>query len=147
MPHIKNKTSKPINSTEVDQLKERLARSMADYVNLEKRIERDKDLIATLATSSIISQMVQVLDNFYLAQSHLNDAGLKMAIDQFISILKNFGLEEINPQDQLFNPQTMECIKIDQGKDNHVLIVSKKGYSLNGQIIRPAQVIVGKKAN
>ena len=147
MPQTKPKNSKPTNSPEIDQLKERLARSMADYVNLEKRIERDKDLIATLATSSIISQMVQVLDNFYLAQSHLNDSGLKMAIDQFVSVLKNFGLEEINPENLSFDPQTMECIKIDEGKDNHVLTVSKKGYSLNGQVIRPAQVIVGKKSN
>ena len=43
----------------------------------------------------LLSKMIEVLDDFYLAQKHLNDPGLKMAIDKFISVLKTEGLEEI----------------------------------------------------
>jgi molecular chaperone GrpE (heat shock protein) len=135
------------NNTEllekITSLEERLARSLADYSNLEKRIDSQRQLFITLATTSILSKMVEVLDNFYLAQKHLNDPGLKMAIDKFDSVLKTEGLEEINPLGLEFDPQSMECIETVEGKENFVIEVKKLGYKLNGHIIRPAQVSVG----
>lgn len=122
---------------------DKLARSLADYSNLEKRIESQRQLFVTLATTSILSKMVDVLDDFYLAQKHLNDDGLKMAIDKFNSVLKIEGLEEINPVGLEFDPQSMECIETTKGKENFVVDVKKLGYKLNGHILRPAQVSVG----
>ncbi len=123
---------------------DRLARSLADYSNLEKRIESQRQLFITLATTSILSKMVEVLDDFYLAQKHLNNPGLKMAIDKFNFVLKTEGLEEINPKDLEFDPKFMECIDVIEGKENFVVEVKKLGYKLNGHLIRPAQVSVGK---
>ena len=131
----------------ISSLEERLARSLADYSNLEKRIDSQRQLFVTLATTSILSKMVEVLDNFYLAQNHLNDPGLKMTIDKFDSVLKTEGLEEINPLGLEFNPQSMECIETVEGKENFVIEVKKLGYKLNGHIIRPAQVSVGKTSD
>lgn len=131
----------------ITELQEKLTRSIADYINLEKRVERDRDLIATLITTSITTQMIDVLDNFYLAQNHLKDSGLQMAIDKFKSVLQNFGLTEINPLKENFNPETMECIQVAEGKVDQVISVSKIGYSINNQTIRPAQVVVGKIIN
>jgi molecular chaperone GrpE (heat shock protein) len=82
-----------------------------------------------------------------LAQNHLNDPGLKMAIDKFDSVLKTEGLEEINPLGLEFDPQSMECIETVEGKENLVIEVKKLGYKLNGHIIRPAQVSVGKTSD
>ncbi|MFA6184848.1 MAG: nucleotide exchange factor GrpE [Candidatus Shapirobacteria bacterium] len=136
------------NNTEllekITSLEERLARSLADYSNLEKRIDSQRQLFITLATTSILSKMVEVLDNFYLAQNHLNDPGLKMAIDKFDSVLKTEGLEEINPLGLEFDPHSMECIETVEGKENFVIEVKKLGYKLNGHVVRPAQVSVGK---
>ena len=92
----------------ISELEQQLARSLADYSNLEKRIESQRQLFVTLATTSILTKMIDVLDNFNLAQNHLNDQGLKMAIDRFNSVLKSEGLTEINPQNLEFDPQTME---------------------------------------
>ncbi|MDD4135468.1 MAG: nucleotide exchange factor GrpE [Candidatus Shapirobacteria bacterium] len=131
----------------ITSLEERLARSLADYSNLEKRIDSQRQLFVTLATTSILSKMVEVLDNFYLAQNHLNDPGLKMAIDKFDSVLKTEGLEEINPLGLEFDPQSMECIETVEGKENFVIEVKKLGYKLNGHVIRPAQVSVGKTSD
>jgi molecular chaperone GrpE (heat shock protein) len=125
-------------------LSDKLARSLADYANLEKRIDSQRQLFVTLATTSILSKMVEVLDDFYLTQKHLNDPGLKMAIDKFNSVLKTEGLEEINPKDLEFDPKFMECIEAVDGKENFVIKVKKLGYKLNGHLIRPAQVSVGK---
>lgn len=131
-------------SKEITSLEEKLARSLADYSNLEKRIESQRQLFVTLATTSILTKMIDVLDNFYLAQKHLNDPGLKMAIDKFDSVLKTEGLEEINPNNLEFDPQFMECVEVVDGQTNFVVEVKKLGYKLNGHVIRPAQVSVGK---
>ena len=140
--NINIKTSELLDK--VNSLEDKLARSLADYSNLEKRIESQRQLFVTLATTSILSKMVEVLDDFYLAQKHLNDPGLKMAIDKFNSVLKIEGLEEINPQNLEFDPQSMECIAAVDGQENFVVEVKKLGYKLNGHCIRPAQVTVGK---
>jgi len=134
-------------STEVADLRDKLARSLADYSNLEKRIESQRQLFVTLATVSIVSKMVDVLDDLNLTQKHLQDQGLQMTITKFLNILKSEGLSEIEAQGKEFNPETMECIVTQEGAENQVLEVKKNGYTLNGQVIRPAQVIVGKKLN
>ena len=151
MPKDKKvKNTSPDNAElleKITSLEERLARSLADYSNLEKRIDSQRQLFITLATTSILSKMVEVLDNFYLAQNHLNDPGLKMAIDKFNAVLITEGLEEINPLDLEFDPQSMECIETVEGKENFVIEVKKLGYKLNGHVIRPAQVSVGKTSD
>ena len=145
---VKNTNPKNAELLEkIASLEDRLARSLADYSNLEKRIESQRQLFVTLATTSIISQMVDVLDNFNLAQNHLKDQGLQMAIDKFNSVLKTEGLEEINPINLEFDPQSMECIEVVDGHENFVVEVKKLGYKLNGHVIRPAQVSVGKTAD
>jgi molecular chaperone GrpE len=142
---MKKSSPKPNQSTEVSALKEKLARSLADYANLEKRIEAQRQMYVTLATVGIINKMVDVLDDLHLTYSHLQDAGLKITIDKFINVLTSEGLSEVKTEGE-FNPETMECIATAPGEDNQIITVQKKGYSLNGQLIRPAQVVVGKKS-
>lgn len=129
------------------ELQDKLMRSVADYINLEKRIERDKEFIAALATTSILTQMTDVLDNFDLALKHLADPGLKMAMDKFLNVLREHGLTELNPVGQVFNPETMECVDVAPGDPDKVISVQKTGYLLNGRSLRPAKVIVGRKQN
>jgi molecular chaperone GrpE len=140
---MKNKSPKISPSTEVQELKEKLVRSLADYANLEKRIEAQRQMYVTLATVNIVSKMIDVLDDLYLTNKHLQDTGLKITIDKFTNILSSEGLAEIKT-DTEFNPETMECIATAPGEDNQIISVEKRGYTLNGQVIRPSQVIVGK---
>ncbi len=140
---MKNKSPKLNTSSEVQELKEKLSRSLADYSNLEKRIESQRQMYVTLATVSIINKMIDVLDDLYLTYAHIEDAGLKITIDKFLSVLTSEGLSEVKT-DVEFNPETMECIATAPGDENCIVSVQKRGYYLNGQIIRPAQVIVGK---
>jgi molecular chaperone GrpE len=149
---VKTKKTNPgLNPTKIKELEEKnkvledkLNRSLADYSNLEKRIESQRQLFVTLATTAVIIKMIEVLDDFNLAYSHLQDAGLKIAIDKFITVLKSEGVEEVNPLNQNFDPNTMECVETCNGENNKVTVVHKLGYKLNSQVIRPAQVVVGK---
>ena len=129
---------------QIDILTDQLNRSLADYSNLEKRIESQRQFFVTLATTSIVTKMIEVLDDLNLSYKHLQDQGLKIAIDKFLSVLKSEGVEEIVTANQEFDPQIMECTEIVEGKNNFVISVKKPGYKLNGHVIRPSQVAVGK---
>lgn len=136
------KTKKP--DSQIISLTDQLARSRADYANLEKRIEAQRELYVNLATMSIVDKLIGVLDDFDLAQKHLNDHGLKIAIDKFKSVLKSHGVEEIDTEGKDFDPTSMDCVDVADGKQNIVISTRRKGYKLNSQVVRPAQVIVGK---
>ncbi|MGI5841008.1 MAG: nucleotide exchange factor GrpE [Patescibacteria group bacterium] len=150
----KGKTTKKVNSAklshleeQISELKEKLARSLADYSNLEKRIDSQKQLFVTLATTGILTKMVEVLDDFYLAQNHLGDPGLQMAIDKFLAVLKSEGLEEIDALGKEFDPKTMDCVDVTEGTQDYVVEIRKKGYLLNDHVLRPAHVVVGRETN
>lgn len=132
---------------QITDYKDKLARSLADYANLEKRIADQRQLIATLTVATIVNQLLTVLDDFYLAATHLKDPGLQMTIDKFVAVLRSQGVEEIDALNKNFDTASMDCISVKDGKQNIVLEVNKKGYTLNGTVIRPAQVIVGKQAD
>ena len=68
-----------------------------------------------------------------------------MTINKFLNVLKAEGLQEIDAQGLEFDPVKMEAVEVAEGKENIVLTVRKKGYILNNQVIRPAQVVVGQE--
>ncbi len=132
---------------QIAELKDRLARSLADYSNLEKRMDNQRQLFVALATAGILTKIVEVLDDLYLAQNHLNDPGLKMAIDKFVRILDAEGLQEVKALNNEFDPKTMDCVDVAKGPQDYVVEVRKRGYLINNHVLRPAQVVVGKETN
>lgn len=144
---VKNKTPSPKTTDlemKISSLTDQLARSLADYSNLEKRIETQRELYVNLATVSILGKLIDILDDFLLAQEHLKDNGLRIAVDKFKGLLKSHGVEEIKAEGEKFDPLIMDCIEVKNGQQNTVVSVRRKGYKLNNQVIRPAQVVVGK---
>lgn len=130
----------------IAQLADNLSRSLADYANLERRIESQRQLFVTLVTTSIITKMVDVLDDLRLTQNHIKDQGLQMTFDKFLNVLKTEGLTEIEAAGKDFDPQFMDCIEVVEGPQDKVVEVKKTGYLLNDHVIRPAQVSVGRES-
>src|SRR3990167_3281630 len=77
------------------QLEEQLKRALADYQNLERRVEEERKLLGQLSSAILIEKFLPVLDNLENAKKHLDDQGLEMVINQFKDILKTEGVEEI----------------------------------------------------
>ena len=130
----------------IAQLADNLSRSLADYSNLERRIESQRQLFVTLATTSIITKMVDVLDDLRLVKNHIKDQGLQMTFDKFLTVLKGEGLTEIETDGKDFDPQFMDCIQVVDGPQDKVVEVKKPGYLLNDHVIRPSQVSVGRQS-
>lgn len=122
-------------------------RSQADFVNLRKRDEEAKIEFIKFANVDMVSQLVPVLDSLELSLPHGNKE-LEAVYRQLLSILKQNGLEELNPAGETFNPQQHEAVGVmptDKKEDDHkILEVVQKGYILSGKIIRPAKVRIGE---
>lgn len=127
------------------ELEARLARALADYDNLVKRVEREKEEFAVRATKNLIEDLLPVIDDFERASEHLQDEGLKMALDQLYRILAKYGVEEIptRPGDK-FDSTVHEALDTaNGGKTGTIAKVLLKGYRWqDGQVLRPAKVQV-----
>lgn len=121
-------------------------RALADYQNLQKRTLEEKQNWIKAANKDLILRLLPILDTLMLAQKHIQNDGLKVAIDQFLEALKNEGVKPINALNQDFDPNLMECVTIQEGEEGKVLEELRAGYIINNKVLRAAQVKVGSKA-
>ncbi|OGK30313.1 nucleotide exchange factor GrpE [Candidatus Roizmanbacteria bacterium RIFCSPLOWO2_12_FULL_40_12] len=130
---------------ELETQKKLYLRALADYHNLEKRINEGKEEESKQATRRIVLRLLPFLDNLEKAEVFVKDAGLGMIKSQFYKILQEEGIEEIDIQGKQFDPEQAEAVDIVEGQEeNKVADVLQKGYALSGKVIRPAQVRVTK---
>lgn len=134
---------------ELENLRNQLARALADYDNLRKRTEAEREIWTKFAGKSILTKLFPVLDNLENAQKHLNDAGLAIAINQFKEVLGQEGLEEIKPQkEDKFDHEIHEALEsIAGGKKGVVAETILAGWKyVDGPVLRFAKVkVYGKK--
>ena len=130
---------------ENDDYKEKYLRALADYHNFEKRVKSEKEEIIKNATKNFTIGLLSFLDNLDKAEEFVKNEGLKMIKDQFLKLLENEGLREVEVIDREFDPHTAEAVGAVSGeKDNIVVEIVRKGYEINGKVVRPAQVKVSK---
>lgn len=142
----KKKTTNNQTDDKSEQLEGQLKRALADYQNLERRVEEERRLLSTLSAAIVIEKFLPVLDNLENAQKHLKDQGLEIVIKQFKDILTTEGVTEMEAEGQTFDPQLHEAIEAKEGEnDNMIVSTTKKGYKMNDKVLRPAQVVVERK--
>lgn len=140
-----NQTDKSLEE-KYEELNNKYLRSLADYQNLERQTNAWREDFVKFANQGLITQLLEILDDLENAQEHLQDNGLKIILDKLKKILKNSGLEEITAAGQQFDPVFMEAVQIEPGEtDQQVTRVLRKGYTLNGKVIRAAKVAVTTK--
>ncbi len=151
--HVDQKVEKEENkNTEVEKLKQKVTdlenqvkRVLADYQNLEKRVASQRQEWAQSASKQLLLRLLPVLDTLEMAGKHSKDQGVLLSIGQFLSILKDEGVEKIETSGKVFDPLVMECVETKIGEDWKVLEETRSGYKLGDIILRPALVVVGKK--
>lgn len=129
---------------ELAQAKDSILRSQADYQNLQRRTQDEKQRWLKLAAKDLITDLVQPLDHLSLAAQQLNDQGLNMTITQLWQTLNDHGLQQLEPVGETFDVSKMEAVER-QGDGDTVLAVVKRGYTLNGEVIEHAKVVVGDR--
>jgi molecular chaperone GrpE len=141
------KHEKPIEKEEtaLANLENQLKRALADYQNLEKRIAEEKSSWIKTSNKGLILKLLPVLDDLFLAQDHLKDEGLVLTIQKFVEVLRQDGVTLMPSLKGLeFDPNLMEAVGTTEGDEGKVIEQVRAGYKIHENVLRPAQVIVGK---
>lgn len=139
---------------DMEQLKERLLLSAADFENAKKRLSRERDEFVKFSQENLIRDLLPVLDNFDRALSHAGEAneknlksivsGVQMVQKQLSEILKNQGLKKVATVHEKFDPHRHEAVSFahEEGPDDIVVDEIQSGYSLHDRLLRAAKVRV-----
>lgn len=130
-------------------------RTKAELENLQKRAQRDVENAHKFGLEKLAAELLSVRDSMELgvsAAQEQTDAeslreGVELTLKMMVQTMEKFGIEEINPENQRFNPelhQAMSTQESDKLEPNTVVSVMQKGYMLNGRLLRPALVTVSK---
>jgi len=157
-----------VNSQQFEELKERAAkaeehwdrllRTTADFENFKKRAGREKQEAIKYANESLLQKLVPVLDNFDMALSAAQvgqseaaqslQTGINMIYQQLRNTLLEAGLEEIDAEGKIFDPNLHEAVsqrETAEVPEGQVVQQMRKGYKLRDRLLRPASVVVSKK--
>ncbi len=146
---MKQKGTKRTKSQDVDldSLKNQLARALADYDNLRKRVEKERGENERLASVGLTVKLLPVFDMLEQAQKHVKDSGLTIAIKEFEEVFASEGVERIDTKvGDKFNEDLHEAVDIFDAKENlkgKVAEVLLTGWRFeNGPVIRYVRVKV-----
>jgi molecular chaperone GrpE len=142
---------------ERDELKDRLLRQQAEFENFKKRIDRERSDFVQFASAELMREVLNVLDSFELAlrnvqgdgSSPKSGDGFELIYKQLISSLKRFGLEPLEARGRKFDPHFHEAVSMQptgDAEEGTVLEDLRKGYLLNGKLLRPSMVTVATVA-
>jgi len=139
------------------ELNDKYLRLYSDFENFRKRTQKEKLELYKTAGEDVIKALLPILDDFERAFKAIDETkdieglkgGVKLIHNKLLNTLKQKGLEEASSSiGKEFNVELHEAItqipapkKKDKGK---VLDEIKKGYHLNGKVIRYAKVVVGQ---
>ncbi len=139
---------------EVQDLKTQALYKAAENENWRKRMMQQKDDAIAYANASLLSDLLDSLDNFDRTIDAAKDAkdvksiadGIKMINKNLVKMLEDkYGLSNFAKEGDEFNPEEHEAIgrvEDEKAKKETLKQVYLKGYKLNGKIIRHAKVMV-----
>ena len=133
------------------ELKSRLAYLMAEFDNYRKRAAREREAQEAYGNEKLLRAILPFLDNLERAMGQEGASaetileGIRLTRDSFLVELGKFGLEQVSSVGKAFDPSVHEAIGTIPGSgapEGTVLAESRKGYLLNGRLLRPANVLV-----
>ena len=135
---------------QVEELTDRLKRSMAEFDNYRKRTEKEKSSMYIIGAREIIEKILPVVDNFErgLAQAPEGDAfadGMQMIYKQLLTTLEGLGVEAIEAVGKEFNPDFHNAVmhvEDENAGENMVVEELQKGYTYKGFVVRHSMVKV-----
>ena len=138
--------------TRVADLENQLKRALADYRNLEQRVSQGRSELTNYVGTELVRKLLPALDHLEQALGGISEQerqsgwarGVELAVKEFQQVLQSEGLGQIATEG-LFDPSLHEAVDTREGENNMILEVVRKGYNLNGKVLRPAGVVVGRK--
>ncbi|EOX3389945.1 nucleotide exchange factor GrpE [Vibrio cholerae] len=145
-----------VSEERVKEQQDSVLRARAEVENMRRRSEQEVDKARKFALSRFAEELLPVIDNLERAIQAADGEveaikplleGVELTHKTFVDTIAKFGLKEINPHGEAFNPEFHQAMSIQESAEhepNTVMFVMQKGYELNGRVLRPAMVIVSK---
>jgi molecular chaperone GrpE len=137
---------------ELEHMREMYLRKLAEFDNYRKRTDREREEFRRLAAEGLVRELLPVVDNFERALQHAEEAdpetfmnGVEMIASQLAELLRREGLESVDPEGAVFDPELHEAVQRVEDTDHEsgtVVSVLSKGYTFGGRLVRPAMVTV-----
>ena len=135
-----------------DENWDRYLRASAELENVRKRATRDVEKAHKFALERFCSELLAVKDSLEMGLATADKAdvqsllaGKEATLKLLTTTMERFGVVELNPEGEPFDPQEHEAMSVQPSSDvepGSVLTVFHKGYALNGRLLRPARVLV-----
>ena len=147
--------TKDAEKLDLEQLREKLLRTQAEYANYQKRMARSSEEARIWTKAEIIKNFLPILDDMeqaIQAGENAKDidsllAGFKLVYQHMQDMLTRQQVEIIGTEDQRFDPAVHEAVMQAESADHKpgtVVAELRKGYTLDGRTLRPARVAVSK---
>ena len=139
---------------QIDEQKDRYLRLAAEFDNYRKRTMRERQETGARAQADLLRKLLDPLDDLgrvTAGQGPVPDAyavvtGVEAIRKKLMDVLGAIGLEVISPVDEPFDPELQEAVATEPAlspEDDHVVSqVYQPGYRFQGQLLRPARVVV-----
>ncbi|MCK5193008.1 MAG: nucleotide exchange factor GrpE [Desulfobulbaceae bacterium] len=142
---------------ELEETRDKLLRLAAEFENFKKRMERERGLALKYAEESIIKELLPAIDNLERAleqgkETHNAEdllAGVELTHKGLLTTLEKFEVASMDCVGAPFDPNHHEALAMEETDEmdpNSVLKEFQKGYTYKDRLIRPAKVVVSKKA-
>jgi molecular chaperone GrpE len=138
-----------------DENWDKYLRTAAELENVRKRAARDVAHAHKFALERFANDLLAVCDSLEMALIAEGEPsvqslkeGSEATLKLLISTLQRFGVEELDPHGEPFDPTQHEAITMQLSDDvepGSVVTVFQKGYALNGRLLRPARVVVASE--
>jgi molecular chaperone GrpE len=142
-------------TAERDNLLDQLQRSLAEFANYRRRVEGERVRARELATRGILTQLLPLMDDLQRALKSVPAEqaetswvqGVSFIEKKLAALFEREGVTPIEAEDLPFDPAKHEAVAtVDGSSQNIVVEVYQTGYSQGEQVLRPAMVKVGDKA-
>jgi len=138
-----------------DEYWNKLLRAQAELTNMQRRAEKELENAHKYGLEKFVKELLPVKDSLEMGlvavEGETPDPlkvreGVEMTLKMLTDAVGKFGVSEIDPLGQPFNPEFHQAMTTQPGGEgvepNTVLTVFQKGYLLNERLIRPAMVVV-----
>ncbi len=133
--------------------RDRNLRTLADFKNYRRRVEREGDKLAGEGKRSIILPLLDIIDDLERGLLSAGDesrpfaAGVRIILQKLLSLLEATGVRRFESAGMPFDPARHDAVAMRRSGDSQpgtVVDVLRPGYLWNNELLRPAQVRVAE---
>ena len=150
---FKRKPKKDKKDEQIEELKDKLTRQMAEFDNFRKRTEKEKSAMYEIGAKDIIEKILPVVDNFERGLGAVTEeqkedsfvSGMEMIYKQIMTTLDSVGVKAIEAVGNEFDPDFHNAVmhvEDEEVGENIITEEFQKGYLYRDSVVRHSMVKV-----